>query len=178
LKVIAFSTSSSRDSINKKLATYAASLIDETNDGTQIEILDLNDYEIPLFSVDREAEIGQAELAKQFLAKIAGADLLVVSTAEHNGNFPAAWKNLFDWCTRIEKQVFQDTPMILLSTSPGGRGGATVMDIALNAFPRFGTEIKAHLSIPNFNDHYDEDTGKLTGEYKSRLLEAIGAIKH
>lgn len=174
MKVVAFSTSSSRHSINKKLATYAAGLIE----GADVEILDINDFEIPLFSVDREEEIGQAGPARAFLDKIASADLLVVSTAEHNGNFPAAWKNLFDWCTRIEKQIFQDTPMILLSTSPGGRGGATAMEIALNAFPRFGTEIKAHLSIPNFNDHFDSDAGELTGEYKDKLMQAIGALEH
>lgn len=172
MKVVAFSTSSSQDSINKKLATYAGNLID----GAKLEVLDLNDYEIPLFSVDREAEIGQAEPAKMFLAKIASADLLIVSTAEHNGNFPAAWKNLFDWCTRIEKQIFQGTPMILLSTSPGGRGGATVMDIALSSFPRFGTEIKAHLSIPNFNDHFDKEANALVGEYNDKLIQAIEAL--
>jgi len=173
LKIVAFSTSNSKNSINKKLAAYVAGLFD----GADIEVLDLNDYEIPLFSVDREAEIGQAEPAKDFLAKIASADFLVVSTAEHNGNFPAAWKNLFDWCTRIEKQVFQNTPMILLSTSPGGRGGATVMEIALNSFPRFGTEIKAHLSIPNFNDHFDSEANELTdASYKDELMQAIGAL--
>lgn len=173
MKIVAFSTSSSRESINKKLAAYTGSLFD----GAELEVLDLNDYEIPLFSVDREAEIGQPALARQFLAKIASADLLIVATAEHNGNFPAAWKNLFDWCTRIEKQIFQGTPMILLSTSPGGRGGATVMELALNSFPRFGTDIKAHLSIPNFNDHYDKDRGELRGEYKNRLLEIINTVQ-
>lgn len=172
MKVVAFSTSNSKHSINKKLAAYAAGLINDAD----IEVLDLNDFEIPLFSVDREAEIGQADPAKKFLAIIASADLLVVSTAEHNGNFPAAWKNLFDWCTRIEKQVFQDTPMILLSTSPGGRGGATVMELADNSFPRFGTDIIASLSIPNFNDHFDSETNELTGAYKNELLQAIEAL--
>lgn len=172
MKVVAFSTSSSRSSINKQLATYAAGLIKSA----ETEVLDLNDFEIPLFSEDKEAEIGHAEPAKAFLAKIASADLLVVSTAEHNGNFPAAWKNLFDWCTRIEKQIFQDTPMILLSASPGGRGGANAMDIALNSFPRFGTEIKAHLSVPNFNDHFDSNTGELIGEYKDKLVHTMEAL--
>ncbi len=52
----------SSKSINKQLVTYAASLAR----GADTKILDLNDYELPLFSEDKEKEIGQAELAKEF----------------------------------------------------------------------------------------------------------------
>ncbi|MEQ9022632.1 MAG: NAD(P)H-dependent oxidoreductase, partial [Pseudomonadales bacterium] len=74
MKVVAFSTSSSRHSSNKKLATYAAGLIE----GADVEILDINDFEIPLVSVDREEELGQAGPARAFLDQIASADLLGV----------------------------------------------------------------------------------------------------
>ena len=63
MKIIAFAGSPSKKSINKKLASYAASLFENA----QVEILDLNDYEMPLFSVDKEIIIGQHELAKAFL---------------------------------------------------------------------------------------------------------------
>ena len=41
--IIAFAGSNSRSSINKKLATYASNMIN----GEQVEVLDLNDYELP-----------------------------------------------------------------------------------------------------------------------------------
>ncbi|RYZ94789.1 MAG: NADPH-dependent FMN reductase, partial [Moraxellaceae bacterium] len=44
MRIIAFAASSSGSSINKQLAGYAASLIE----GADSEILDLNDYELPL----------------------------------------------------------------------------------------------------------------------------------
>ncbi len=50
----------------KQLVTYAAGLIERSD----VEVLDLNDYELPLFSVDREDELGQPELAQDFLEKI------------------------------------------------------------------------------------------------------------
>ena len=53
-KIIAFGASSSRNSINKQLATFAANQFKNT----EVEILDLNDYEMPLFSVDKEKENG------------------------------------------------------------------------------------------------------------------------
>jgi len=103
MKIIAFGGSNSKNSINKKLATYASSLFVNAS----VEILDLNDYALPLFSVDLEKEIGQPQLAKDFLDKIASADFLVVSLAENNGNYSAAFKNLFDWSSRHAKEVFQ-----------------------------------------------------------------------
>ena len=130
MKIIAFAGSPSKHSINKKLATYAANLFDNAD----VEILDLNDFQMPLFSVDIEKEIGQHPLAKAFLDKIALADILVVSLAENNGNYSVAFKNVFDWCSRINAKVFQDKPMLLMATSPGGRGGASVLEIAKTSF--------------------------------------------
>eukprot|EP01029_Cantina_marsupialis_P004086 TRINITY_DN14037_c0_g1_i3.p1 TRINITY_DN14037_c0_g1~~TRINITY_DN14037_c0_g1_i3.p1 ORF type:complete len:114 (-),score=11.82 TRINITY_DN14037_c0_g1_i3:34-375(-) len=79
-----------------------------------------------MFSEDKEKEIGQAEGAKAFLAAIHQADALVVSFAEHNGHHPAAYKNLFDWATRIEREVFKGIPAVYLATSPGPGGASNV----------------------------------------------------
>ena len=100
-KIIAFAGSSSKHSINKQLATYAASLFHNV----EVEILDLNDYEMPLYSVDKEKGIGFPDLAIQFLSKIGNADLLVISLAEHNGAYTTAFKNIFDWTSRINSKL-------------------------------------------------------------------------
>jgi len=160
MKIIAFAGSNSSKSINKKLATYASSLFENA----AVEILDLNDYEMPLFGVDIEVGIGQHVLAKAFLAKISQADILVVSMAENNGNYSVAFKNVFDWCSRIGAKVFQDKPMLLMATSPGARGGASVLEIAKNAFPRYGAQIKASFSLPSFNDNFDIQKGIINNE--------------
>jgi len=169
MKIIAFGGSPSKHSINKKLATYAAHLFENT----EVEVLDLNDYEMPLFSVDKEAVIGQHELAKAFLDKIASADLLVVSLAENNRNYSAAFKNLFDWCSRINGKVFQEKNMLLMATSPGGRGGASVLEIAKNALPGYGAVIKATFSLPSFNENFDMEKGKISNEELDKRLREI-----
>jgi NAD(P)H-dependent FMN reductase len=61
-----------------------------------------------------------------FLNKIKGADLLVVLW-QNNGITVLLSKNVFDWCTRIK--VFSRKPMLLLATSPGARGGASVLKL-------------------------------------------------
>jgi NAD(P)H-dependent FMN reductase len=174
MKIISFAGSNSQDSINKKLVTYAAHLFVNA----EVEVLDLNDYEMPLFGVDIEKEIGTHSLAKAFLDKISEADILVVSLAENNGNYSVAFKNIFDWCSRINGKIFQEKPMLLMATSPGARGGATVLEIAKNAFPRFGANIKATFSLPSFNDNFDVEKGKISNaELDSQLKEIVKNFK-
>ena len=170
MKIIAFAGSNSTKSINKQLATFAASLFENT----EIEILDLNDFEMPLFSVDLEAVIGQQGTAKAFLSKIESADILVVSLAENNGNYSVAFKNVFDWASRINNKVFKEKPMLLMATSPGSRGGASVLDIAKSAFPRYGGNIKATFSLPSFYQNFDIETAKITNpDFDKQLTEII-----
>jgi NAD(P)H-dependent FMN reductase len=169
MKIVAFAGSNSRNSINKKLANYVAHLFENAS----VEILDLNDYALPVFGVDIEKEIGQPELATQFLNKIATADLLVVSLAENNGNYSVAFKNIFDWASRQEKKVFQEKPMLLMATSPGGRGGATVLEIAKNAFPRYGAQIQATFSLPLFNENFDLNTNTISNSNLDLQIRSI-----
>ena len=173
MKILAFGASSSRKSINRTLATYAASLVA----GAQIETLDLNDYEIPLYSEDREAELGQPEKARAFLDKLGAADAIVVSFAEHNGSYTAAYKNLFDWSSRVQRDVFQHKPVVFLATSPGPGGAASVLKFATDSAHFFAAEVKGSLSIPSFYDHFDLQAGELTEpELKSRLLDAMSTL--
>jgi len=172
-KVTCFAASSSRNSINRKLVTYAAGLIEDAD----VELLDLNDYELPLFSVDREAELGQPELAQAFLDKIRDSDCLVISFAEHNGCYTVAYKNLYDWVSRIQPKVYRDKRMLLLSTSLGGRGAKSVMELALSQIPRFGGDIRGSVSLPNFEDNFDVERGVVTdAEIDAEIRAALGRL--
>ena len=173
MNLLAFAASSSKKSINKQLVTYAASLVETSNGGkANVEVLDLNDYELPLFSEDKEAEIGQPALAKQFFDKITGSDAIMISFAEHNGSYSAAYKNLFDWASRINSKVFQNKPLVMLATSPGPGGGSNVLVAAVNSAPHFNGDLKASLSIPSFYDNFDMELGQIKTEELKNQLEA------
>src|SRR5690606_34836231 len=173
MKIVGFAGSNSSTSINKKLVTYVTSLFSNA----EVEILDLNDYELPLFGVDIEKEIGQPKLATQFLQKINSADLLVVSLAENNGNYSVAFKNIFDWASRQEKNVFQGKDMLLMATSPGGRGGASVLEIAKNSFPRYGANILATFSLPKFYENFDVESNSISNsELNNEIIQIIEKI--
>jgi len=173
MKIIAFGASTSKESINKLMASYAANLID----GAQVELLDLNDFEVPLFSQDKEAEIGQPQPAKDFLTKLESADAIVISFAEHNGSYTAAYKSLFDWCSRINQKVFQQKPAIFLSTSPGPGGAASVLASAVNSAPFFGADVKGSLSIPSFYENFDVVNHELIDQsIKMQLVDTVESL--
>lgn len=174
MKILTFAGSSSKNSINKKLAVYASSLFKEA----EVEVLDLNDYELPLFSVDLEKEIGKPKLANQFLEKIAGADLLVLSLAEHNGNLSVAFRNIFDWASRGGVKVFQKKPMLLMATSTGARGGKSVLEIAEKRFPFDGAEIKGVFSLPKFSENFDTEKNEISNpEFDNELKGIVTEIQ-
>jgi chromate reductase len=171
-KIIAFGASSSKKSINKQLATYAAGQFKNAS----VEVLDLNDYEMPVYSMDKEEANGIPQLATDFYNKLGTADLLVISFAEHNGAYSAAFKNIFDWTSRIDAKTFQEKQTLLMATSPGPRGGSTVLEIAKNRFPFQGAVLKGSFSLPSFNDNFDEKDGITNEDLNNQLLEIINSI--
>jgi len=165
-KVIAFAGTNSKNSINKQLAEYAVNHIENA----EIEVLDLNDFELPMYGIDYEMEHGIPNNAQAFLDKIKTSNGIVLSLAEHNGAYASVFKNLFDWMSRIDGKLWSDIPMLLMATSPGGRGGATVLEVAKGRFPYMGGNIVADFSFPSFSENFSE--GSITNEVLNSQLKA------
>lgn len=166
--IIALGASNSKSSINKTLAAYAASKIPNT----KVHVLDLNDYQLPLYGVDLENESGIPEHAMELSRLIESVEGLVISLAEHNGSYTAVFKNTIDWLSRIDIKVWKDKPILLLATSPGSRGGSTVLATAKAAFPFLGGKVIADFSLPNFYDSFLEND-IANDELKNELQEKI-----
>ena len=150
--IIAFAGSNSRNSINKQLAVYTANQVE----GANVTILDLNDFDLPLYGMDLEMEQGIPVDAQRFLDMIKATDGIVLSLAEHNGAYSTAFKNVFDWMSRIDGKLWSNVPMFLMATSPGGRGGSSVLDIAKGRFPYMGGNIVADFSLPSFGQNFSD----------------------
>lgn len=171
-KIVALGGSNSKNSISKTLAVYAANQVKNT----KVEVVDLNDYQLPLYGIDLENEEGIPTNATKLNGLLEGADGLVVSLAEHNGSYSAAFKNAFDWLSRIDQKVWKNKPMLLMATSPGGRGGATVLQTAKTSFPHMGGNIVADFSLPSFNANFTE-SGLKDESLNAELNQNINLLK-
>lgn len=169
MKILAIGASNSPNSINRILATYAAQQIT----GAEVEVLDLNDYELPIFSMEREQRFGQPLQARNFYRKVGDADALVIAFAEHNGTYTAAWKNLFDWVSRIDSRVFQDKPAVFMATSPGGGGARSVLESAVQSATYFGVDLVGQLSVPSFHDNFDLQKARPRNEVLNKQIQQL-----
>lgn len=165
--IVAFGASSSQNSINRKLAHFAASQVPNAN----ITLLDLNDFEMPIYSTDREKE-GIPEKANAFKAALKSADGIIISFAEHNGAYTTAFKNIFDWISRLEKPIWCGKPMFLLATSTGARGAITVLELAHLRLSRDNPNIPV-FSLPSFGENFKTDEGIITSELRAEFEKAL-----
>lgn len=174
-KIVAFGASTSKHSINKKLATFAAH---QVTDAT-VDLLDLNDFEMPIYSIDREKESGFPQLAYDFKQHLKEADGIIISFAEHNGAYSAAFKNIMDWASRIkdENGTWENKPMFLLATSPGGRGGSTVLNIALGKFKFMNTNTLVGFSLPFFGKNFTKEEGITDAELLAQFKEQLAVFE-
>ncbi|MEQ9425308.1 MAG: NAD(P)H-dependent oxidoreductase [Cyclobacteriaceae bacterium] len=168
-KIVAFAGSNSAQSINKQLVTWAANQAE----GIESTVLDLNDFEMPIFSIDREKDSGIHQLAKDFKETLQSADGIMISFAEHNGNVSTAFKNIYDWMSRLGAPIWMNKPMMVMATSPGQRGGKSVLEIVTSSFPRRGAEIASSFSLPSFNENFENSKGISNPELKAEFEEAL-----
>lgn len=173
MHILTFGASNNSNSINQQLAVYASSQFKDAS----VEVLNLNDFEMPIYSMEREQSGGIPAPAQHFFEKIGNADALVISLAEHNGSYSTAFKNIFDWMSRISGKVFQEKPMLLLSTSPGPRGGITVLNAALERWPYMGAVIKGSMSFLEFYNNFNAENGIVNENLKADLLKEIENVE-
>ncbi|MEO1540779.1 MAG: NAD(P)H-dependent oxidoreductase [Pseudomonadota bacterium] len=158
MNVLAFAASNHSTSINRMLIGYAAGRLSAISPSAEVEFLDLNDFEMPIYSLDRERVDGIHPLALSFHAKIGAADAVLVSFAEYNGFVTSAWKNIFDWMSRIEGTVWQDKPLVFLAASPGKRAGTNVLASQELLAPFFGGVLRGTYGVGNWGEVWDGTT--------------------
>ncbi|UWX59007.1 NAD(P)H-dependent oxidoreductase [Chryseobacterium oranimense] len=173
MKILAFAGSTSSTSINRELVKFVLKDFQDE----EINLIDLNDFTMPVFSVDLEKK-GFPDEAHNFLKQIEECDVIICSLAEHNRSYSSAFKNVFDWSSRINVKVFQNKPMLLMSTSPGGYGGGNVMNTAKTFFPQFAADVKETFSLPKFYENFDLETGVINPDMLKELKDKIENFKN
>ena len=79
--------------------------------------------------------------------------------------------------SRIDGKLWSNVPMLIMATSPGGRGGATVLEIAKGRFPYMGGNIVADFSLPSFGQNFSED-GVIDTALNAQFQIAISALQN
>ncbi|QIL45319.1 NAD(P)H-dependent oxidoreductase [Acidovorax sp. HDW3] len=94
MKLLVFAGSTRQQSFNRRLARYAANL--GAQQGAQASVLELADYDIPLYNADLEARGTPADVLR-LKALFDAHPAWIICTPEYNGSYPALLKNTIDW---------------------------------------------------------------------------------
>jgi len=159
-KILCFAGSTRRDSFNKKLAKYAAKVIQES--GTNAEFVDLNDYPLPLFDGDLEKEQDYPESASKLKELLRQSDGWLIASPEYNSSITAVLKNTLDWISRSadagsDLSAFTGTVAALVSTAPGKLGGLRGLVHLRSILSNVGVIVLPNqLAIPSYATAFNE----------------------
>lgn len=120
LKILVFSASLRKASLNTKLAILAAEVIE--SNGGKVDFANMNEFDCPSFNQDMEGDSypkGAEELNRRILAN----DGFVIASPEYNGSMPGLLKTSIDWVSRFRPQPFNERHALLMSASPSMGGG-------------------------------------------------------
>ena len=121
---------------------------------SNIEIIKLVDYPLPMFGEDIERDSGYSEVLEALLSVIKEADALVISVNEHNGTVSAFFKNVLDWLSRIEYKFLEGKKIFLMSTSNGERRALSSQEYTAGVLPRFGAADITRFTLPSFAENF------------------------
>lgn len=175
VKVLAIAGSTREASINKKLLVDATDIARKM--GAEVTLINLNDYPIPFYDEDLEAKHGMPNKAKQLRKQMVESNVILIATPEYNGSLPAVLKNVIDWASRAEaggpsRDAFQGKVFVIMSTSPGGGGGARVLGHLKTIIENIGGKVvEQQIAVPNGFTAFDAQ-GHLTDPAIRKNLES------
>ena len=170
-RILAFSGSARRDSLNKKLL---ASVVEATRTaGGEVTVVDLNDFVLPLYHGDLEAADGLPPNAAKLIELIIQHQALLIASPEYNSMITPLLKNTIDWCTRADENPFRGRVAAVVSASPGMFGGIRSMTLARQLLTHLGCHvISAQCILPQADKAFDP-TGRLKDPRAQKSAQAV-----
>lgn len=120
--ICVISSSIRKDRYSHRAATYLSGLL-KKQFSTEPEILDLSDYDFPLFRERLKYLVSPPATAMEFAEKVRKADGLIIVVPEYNGGYPASLKNVIDLLT----DEWRKKPVAFAAVSNGQYGGSQVI---------------------------------------------------
>jgi NAD(P)H-dependent FMN reductase len=170
-RILAFSGSARRDSLNKKLLAVTVAATREA--GGEVTLIDLNDYALPLYHGDLEDDEGMPAHATKLIELILAHDALLIASPEYNSMITPLLKNTLDWCTRADDSPFPGKVAAVISASPGAFGGVRSLKLAQQLLTHLGCfVVPSTTSLPQANKAFDAN-GALTDARTQKSVIAL-----
>jgi len=178
-KILALAGSTRTGSFNKKLIHLAAEAARSA--GAEVTLVDLRDFQLPLFDGDLEDAEGLPENAKKLKALMREHDGFMIASPEYNSSISGVLKNSIDWASRAETDdepplvAFRGKTAALMSASPGALGGLRGLVTLRSILGNIGIIVLPdQVAIPKAYEAFD-DTGKLKEDRVAKQVTGVAA---
>ena len=169
LRILVFSASLRKDSLNTKLTKLAVQVIEKN--GGKPDHADMREFDCPSFNQALESGAVFPEGAAEFRKRLLANDAFIISSPEYNGSMPGFLKNTIDWVSRFRPQPFNEKHALIMSASPSMGGGklglwslrAPLETLGANVYPAMFSLATAHRA---FNEE-----GSITDPTLSKRFE-------
>lgn len=177
IKILAFAGSGRKDSVNKKVVAVAAKGAEEA--GATVTIINIEDFNMPMFDEDLEADQGMPAGAQAFKELLISHDGFLIASPEYNSSYSSLFKNAIDWASR---KTGDETPMAaykgkvagIMAASPGALGGMRVLVTLRMLLENIGTMVlPTQKAVGGAFKLFDEQ-GNITDEKTEKALKKIG----
>ncbi|MBA3971060.1 MAG: NAD(P)H-dependent oxidoreductase [Bacteroidetes bacterium] len=152
LKIAIISASVREGRKSPNVAKYFYNYINE-NKLAEPEILDLKEFNFPLFDERLMYQKDPSEKAKMFSQKVTEADAVIIVFPEYNSGFPASLKNVIDLLVK----EWYHKPVGLVSVSAGGFGGVNAMALLQSVLTKIKAVPVASFPVPKVEENFDEN---------------------
>lgn len=149
------SGSSRKASMNRKLVAAIAQIF--TYGGADAQIIDLNDYDMPIYNGDYEDVNGVPEVAQKLIKTLTACDGVFIATPEYNGCMPALLKNTIDWTSRVGLEQFTGPVYGIGSATPGALSGIMALRQLHFILNRLGAQVvPTQLGVGHYGQAFSE----------------------
>jgi NAD(P)H-dependent FMN reductase len=183
-KILAFAGSGRKNSYNLAVAKCAAQGADV--EGVEVTVIDMSEFDMPIFNEDLEASSGMPENAKKFKQLLMAHDGFIIGNPEYNSGYSALLKNAIDWASRKEEgekplEAFKGKYAAIVAASPGGLGGIRGLvplrmllgNIGITVLPNQLAVSSVHDLVNDANEVSDEKTQKSLHTIGRTLAQAL-----
>ena len=156
---------------NQKLALKLKELAQSQN--CEAEVINLVDYNLPLYSTIEEEKNGIPESALDLATKIIDLKAFIIVAPEYNGVMPPVLNNAMAWTSRATKDwrdAFNEK-IVALATHSGG-GGAKGLQAMRIQFQHLGANILAREILTTYEKPLNEETAIAMINTLAKLSEA------
>lgn len=133
--------------------------------GAETEMLDVREYDLPVFDPDEDEPPEATELKR----RIEAADTVLWGSPVYHGSYSAAFRNVHDYCGWDE---YEDTTVGLLATAGGGSFGSTLDHMRVTARGVHAWVLPHQVGIRNARNKIED--GEIIDENIAERVRKLG----